>query len=169
MNFDQPNYTVLQAAEAIGWHAQTLRNYLAKGLFAWQESDSKAKMSGSKSLISFRSVLRLGLTYQLWTLGIPPKDAFVAALAFCDSGSPAPEDGHSNRLPGQLFADPYQTLLLWKPGHKGHVFPLGTGDDAVSNIEVLASDPFNGAPGAVAVVNVSEVRSKIARALKLEV
>lgn len=169
MNFDDPTYTVLQAANATGWHAQTLRNYLAKGLFAWQESDSRAKVSGSKSLISFRSVLRLGLAYQFWTLGISPKDAFWAAVAFCDVSSP--QGGNQfdlARAPCELFPDPYVTLLVWKPGSNAQVVPFAYG--AVTDVDQLLHDPFppNAPKGPVAVVKVDDVWRNVISALGLE-
>lgn len=167
LDLDEAKYALSQAALATGWNTTTLRDYLAKGVFPWREGDVPAKVQGGKAVIPLRSVLRLAIAYQFWSLGISPKDAFLAALAFCDDGTPEnASQGTPYRAPGTLFSGDVTTLLVWKRGHNGEVVPLQNGK--ISDVAELTSDPFNGAPGAVAVANVSEVWSHIARALKIE-
>ena len=86
-DMDSPLFTLRQVAAATGWNLGTMRDHFVKGVFPWHEGDGKAKVAGSTSLLSLRAAVRLGIAFQLWSLGVSPKDAFRASTAFTDFGT----------------------------------------------------------------------------------
>lgn len=165
---DTPQFSLSQVAQATGWHLGTLRDYMKKGVFPWDDRDAPAKVAGSKSMVPLRSVLRLGITYQLWNLGVSPKDAFMASVSFCDLGS-ADRWRHLGlrRTAGECFAAPWKTLLLWRRGSPGEVVPAPHGPKL--DIDALLIDPFEAGNASIAVVDVSQVWADIVAALKADI
>lgn len=156
------------AARATGWHVMTLRDNMASdGPFEWHDKDSKASVRGGRSLLSFRSVVRLGIAFELRALGVSPKVAFGAATMFSDF---SPRNSYQNdlpeRLPGHLFPEPHTTYLVFKPTFLAQVIAV-KGSDKLDMEEVMY-DLFNGEPGAVAVVDVNRVWRRVIDGLSIE-
>lgn len=163
MDWDSPKYSLREAAEISGWPINTMRDYFGRGVFAWQEGDATAEVAGSTSLLSRRSVMRLAIARELWGCCQRPKEAFLAAIRFTDFGSRS-HDAVS-RLPGELFAAPYSTVLVFRPGSGGHV--LAFEDGVKPSVEELTDDVF-GTPGAAVVLRVNGIFQSVLRLLNVE-
>ncbi|QGY81775.1 hypothetical protein [Sphingorhabdus lacus] len=167
LNFDEPRFPLSATARATGWNLLTLRDYMARGKFEWHETDSQAAAPGGRSLLSLRSVVRLGITFELWSIGVSPKDAYWAALNFGDVGHSKNRIGAlPDRVPGHLFPDPYITYLVFKRAFLADVIAVKSGEQI--DLESVMYDLFNDAPGAVAIVNVNRVWHRIMTALDVE-
>jgi hypothetical protein len=170
LNLDEPQFRLSAAARATGWHVMTLRDNMAKdGPFEWNENDSRASVRGGRSLLSFRSVVRLGIAFELRALGVSPKDAFWAATRFSDfSSAYGCRCDQPLRLPGHLFPEPHTTYLVFKPTSlvSAQVIEVKSGEQI--DMEEIMYDLFNGESGAVAIVDVNRVWDRIMTALDVK-
>ena len=161
---DTPLFTLRQVAAATGWNLGTMRDHFVKGVFPWHEGDGKAKVAGSTSLLSLRAAIRLGIAFELWRLGVSPKDAFRAATTFTDFGTaPTSNEFRLSRLPGHIFADGYDTILLWRKGKGARVMP--TDEGGFVNINQFICAPFGGKSGPVVLVRVEDVVESVMASL----
>lgn len=163
-DMDTPLFTLRQVAAATGWNLGTMRDHFVKGVFPWAEEHGKAKAAGSTSLLSLRAAMRLGLSYQLWTLGVSPRDAFRAATVFTDFGTaPTSNEFGVSRMAGNIFPDGYDTILLWRKGEGARVMP--TDEGGFVNIDQFICAPFGGKSGPVVLVRVEDVVENVMAAL----
>lgn len=158
---DEPKFRLSEAAAVTGWPLTTLRDYFAKGLFAWQDSDAAPQLAGSPALLSLRSVVRLAIARELWLCCSSPKEAFNAAWAFTDIGSGS-QYADAPRVPGELFPAPLHTILVFRPGHSTAVVPVE--DGPVTDLDQLMRDPFP-TSGAAIVLDVGPIVEKVRKAL----
>jgi hypothetical protein len=109
-------YRLNVAAKVIGWNLLTLRDYFTSGIFQYCDEDKKAHSRGASSYLSFNSVVRLAIVFELHRIGIAPKRAFEIALQFSDFSSP---DNCRCLLPVECPMHPvshrYDTYLVVKP------------------------------------------------------
>jgi hypothetical protein len=179
--YDQLRYPLSIAARATGWDLATLRSYFDLKKFEWRDGDVMAANSGAPGLLSIRSVIRLGIAFEFWKIGVSPAGAFNGALKFTDLSSPNSGLGVlPERRPCHLFPDPYNTYLVLKPTNppapsakKGRerfylaeVAAVKNGDQI--DVEAIMYDLFNGEPGAVAIVDVNRVWNRIMTALDVK-
>lgn len=163
-DMDTPLFTLRQVAAATGWNLGTMRDHFVKGVFPWHEENGKAKAAGSTSLLSLRAAMRLGLAYQLWILGVSPRDAFRAATVFTDFGTaPTSNEFSVSRMAGNIFPDGYDTILLWRKGEGARVMP--TDEGGFVNINQFICAPFGGKSGPVVLVRVEDVVENVMAAL----
>ena len=163
-DMDSPLFTLRQVAAATGWNLGTMRDHFVKGVFPWHEGDGKAKVAGSTSLLSLRAAVRLGIAFQLWSLGVSPKDAFRASTAFTDFGTvPSSNEFGLSRQAGNIFPDGYDTILLWRKGEGARVMP--TDEGVFVNINQFICAPFGGKSGPVVLVRVEDVVESVMASL----
>lgn len=181
LNLDNPRFPLSAVARATGWNVGTLRNYFALNKFDWNEHDLMASAPGGISLLSLRSVIRLGIAFEFWLMGVSPKEAFHAATKFADfSESRTPVSPLIKRLPCHLFPAPYNTYLVLKSTKPPATMPkdkperfYDVEDLAVENgeqfdLECVIYGLFQGAPGSVAIVDVNRVWDRIMTALDVK-
>ena len=108
--------------------------------------------------------MRLGIAFQLWRLGVSPKDAFRASTAFTDFGTvPSANEFGLSRLAGSIFPDGYDTILLWRKGEGARVMP--TDEGGFVNINQFICAPFGGESGPVVLVRVEDVVESVMASL----
>lgn len=85
----------------------TVRMWFSRGYLHYTEEDQAPAGSGSVGMLSRFRCIQVAIACQLADLGVPPKEAAAAALAFSDvSGSP--------RLPGSLYRTGQTILAVWR-------------------------------------------------------
>ena len=108
--------------------------------------------------------MRLGIAFQLWSLGVSPKDAFRASTAFTDFGTvPSSNEFGLSRQAGNIFPDGYDTILLWRKGEGARVMP--TDEGGFVNINQFICTPFGGKSGPVVLVRVEDVVESVMASL----
>ena len=159
MKADSPTYTLREVATATGWHLGTMRDYFVRGAFPWYDGDGKAVTAGATSKLSLRGAIRLGIAYQLWTLGVGPREAMKAATVFADFGNMATSnEARQNRQSGSLFPEGYETILLWRKAQGARVIPLSMGE----GVGLSALFDHHQEPGpAVSIVHVDSVVASV--------
>lgn len=173
MNLDTPEYPLSAVAAATGYPLRTLRDYMQR-YFTWHEADERAHTRGATALLSLRSVLRIAIARQLNELGVPPGDAFKAALHFTDFGSienrsfwladgdaiPKAALGALDRAPGELF-DPgkFSTWLAWSA--PGQAWVVASERDKLPDLEALNREPGRTGSHAFALVGLNDLVERV--------
>lgn len=153
---DDPVYPLSEAARVTGWPVTTMRDYFARGIFEWQETDGVSAVAGLASRLTLRSILRLAVAREIWVAIQRPKEAFLAAVAFTDLGSGS--KFQVTRLPGQLFEAPYRTIMAYRPGLPPEIMPIEYG--VAVDLDDLTIAPF-AQPGPVIVIDLGRVVSRV--------
>ncbi len=123
INYDEPRWTLREAAEAAGYDkVNTLRAYYQRGHFRIVGGEA-AKARGLAGLLNLRDVMHLAVAQKLISIGIHPKAAFDAGYEFAHYSVSYP--GGPPRDPTELY-DPEKafTVLIWQPGMGARIIPM---------------------------------------------
>lgn len=118
-DIDSPLYEISRVAVAVGANAHSLRTWMQRGYWHLNpdRGDTKAPVVGTSHRLSLRTALHIGTAVELMRVGLDPARAFNAAFFFAWTSSPLEGSGE-DRMPGELYPDPYWTLLVAYPDQK---------------------------------------------------
>ena len=104
----EQTYTMAEAATAARMQLNTLKAWIKRGNIAFGSDELKPPKKGSRAhQLSYRSVVRVAITWELVKFGTAPERAWKAALRFTVTGNAS-----RGRAAGELWKEGQTYLIL---------------------------------------------------------